>query len=308
MGLVFSSTVAHADDAAPECEDPRVRIDGHPNERWNEAIARACIAIEGAPDSDPTSRVRLAPVGRDLIVEVALDDGRTAIRRVRDPAQLEATLDALLTLPPSPRRTEPPMPISSPPLPPPSLPTAIQARERMEPPVAPVPRVSVEIGLSTGGRIAGAQSYFSFAPAGYAGVRVDQWLIAIDARWDVLQVKSDLALSQFEMDTVGAGISFARRWHLGFVSVDAGVASRLLVETQSFQPEAAPEVTDAQTDLRLGAFGRVSFGHSWLRPFFAPDGEVSPGRLRRDIRIRTALPTLPSWSVGFAAGVAWGQP
>jgi hypothetical protein len=302
LAILFLSTIASAEE--PVCEDPRVRIEGRPDERWLEAIARACAGLEAMPDSDPTSRVRLVPAGRDLIVEVALEDGRSALRRVRDPASLMTTLDALLTLPPSPRLAEPAAPPAAPP-PPANEHLDV---ERPQLPAAASPRIGFEVGAAVGGRIAGAQNYLSVAPGGFAAIRVDDWFLGIHARWDIIQRKSDVHVRDFEMDTVGAGVSIARRFRSDVAVIDVGIAPRLLVETQSFLTESGIEDADAQTDLRVGAFTRVSLGHAQLRPFVGLDAELSPARLRRDIRVGPELPVLPSWSAGFDVGVAWGQP
>lgn len=288
------------------CDDPRVRVDGAPAERWLDAIRRACAELAEMPDSDPTSRVRLSPAGKDLDVEVVLEDGRTALRRVRDPVRLKATLDALLTLPPSSRRAE-----AAPPPPSPAAPASNRSEDDgvdRTKPMPPEPRLGFEVGVGVGGRFAGAQAYLSVAPNAYGALHIDDWLIGIGARWDVLQIKDDVGLSDFEMDTVGADLSVARRWHLGGWSLDIGASTRLLVETQSFRTPAGYEDTDAQTDLRLGPFARAELGRSSLRPMVALDGEISPGRIRRDIRVGPELPVLPAWSVGLSAGVAWGTP
>jgi hypothetical protein len=306
IAVVLLSARAHAEEVGPVCEDPRVRIEGHPAESWPDAIARACTELADMPDSDPTSRVRLLPSGRDLIVEVTLEDGRTAVRRVRDPAKLKTTLDALLTLPPASRRIE--APVAPPSVSSPSSVPSDEERASEPAHASPAPRLAFEAGIAVGGRVAGAQAYLSVAPSGYAELRIDEWLIGIGARWDVFQTKSDVGLRHFEMDTVGADLFAARRFRADGWSADLGLSSRLLVETQSFHPERGKEDTDAQSDMRLGPFLRVSVGRGSLRPIFVLDGEVSPSRVRRSIRVDEEFPVLPSWSLGLSAGVAWGRP
>jgi hypothetical protein len=286
------------------CEDPRIQIEGQPSERWRDAITRSCAALSEMRDSDPTSRVRLVPAGDDLIVEVALEDGRSALRRVRDPGQLKSTLDALLTLPPA-RHTEPAAP-------PPAIAQAPSANEPVGPnPQRPPPAApsssGFEAGMSLGGRMA-ARTYLSIAPSAYAEARLDQLLLGISVRWDIVQVKNDVDLTDFEMTTVGAGFTVARRFRLDFADVDLGVEPRLLVETQSFRTETGVEDADSKTDLRIAAFSRLAFGHTPLRPFVVLDAELSPGRITRDIRVGPELPVLPSWSAGLGIGLAWSQP
>jgi hypothetical protein len=128
----------------------------------------------------------------------------------------------------------------------------------------------------------------------------------VSARWDIVEVKSGLHLSEFEMDTVGVGVSVARRLSTNFATFDIGISPRLLVETQSIHPQFNREDADAQTDVRLGAFTHAALGHRTLRPFVELDAELSPARIRRDIRIEPELPVLPSWSAGLGVGVLWG--
>jgi hypothetical protein len=149
------------------------------------------------------------------------------------------------------------------------------------------------------------------APAGFAQLRAKDWLFGMSVRWDVLQLKSDVAVSNFEMETLAAGLSVARRFRPRFGQMDLGVSPRLVAETQSFQGTSAAEMgeqADTQTDVRIGSFARAAFGGAPLRFFMELDAELSPGRLRRDIRIHPALPPLPSWSAGIGLGVMWGEP
>lgn len=312
---------AWAEEQETVCEDPRVRIQGRPDGRWLEPIVRACEELRAMPDADATARVRIVPAGADLIVEVSLKDGRSTLRRVQDPSHLRTTLEALLTVPPALSAAPSPEDGSA----------GIQSRrstesprsqalvnelsnERSPVPSKPVPpSFGVEIGGAIGGRLAGRE-YYSLAPAGFAQLRARDWLFGMTVRWDVLQWKSDVAVSNFEMDTLGAGLSVARRFRPFSGAIDVGLSPRLIAETQSFQGERdAPaaeqnEQADTQTDVRLGAFARTAFGSAPLRLFVELDGELSPGRLRRDIRVHPALPPLPSWSAGIAMGVTWGEP
>jgi hypothetical protein len=298
--------------------------------------------MEGAPDTDVTARVRILPADPDLIVEISLRDGRSTIRRVRDPAALTPTLEALLSLPPAekqaseqpPQRAEDPSattrgflaaeqqsPAPAPPR------DASAASEKPRPPAedtatpsphgkgaesTPQSAVRMELGGAAGGRVAGHR-YLSFAPGGFAQLRVESLLFGVTARWDAVQGRSSTAVPNFEMDTLAVGVSVGRRWSEAPLRIDVGVSPRLIAETQSYQanpaaPSEATEQAATQTDLRLGAFARIAFGRGAFRPLLELDAELSPSRLRRDIRIDPVLPPLPSWSAGISAGVAWGEP
>ncbi len=296
--VVFATSEGWAEEAENMCEDPRVRIQGRTDDRWLEPIAHACEDLRSMRDSDVSARVRIVPAGHELIVEVVLKDGRSTLRRVREPAALKSTLDALLTLPAFEQPAHSPAT-------PVTLANEINRAPASVPAPSP-PQLSVELGGAVGGRISGGQMYLSVAGAGFAQLRAGDWLFGMSARWDAFQFKSDTHVDNFEMETIGAGIFVARHFHSAFGSFDMGVAPQLLAESQSFLTNGA-EIADTQTDVRLGGFSRVTFGDASWRPFLEIDAELSPGRLRRDIRIDPALPPLPSWSASVSVGAVWGQ-
>ncbi|NOU31928.1 MAG: hypothetical protein HOO96_28825 [Polyangiaceae bacterium] len=301
--LAWELGAAYADEASA-CDDPRISVGAHVDGRWVAPIARACQRTHAAADGDPTARVRIIPAGADLIVEVELEDGRSALRRVRDIDLLGPTLEALLVLPPRAPAAAAPAPLPT---------VAISAAI---PPTAPSTRGDAHAhptanldaeGGSGALRIAGREAYLSLAPALFANLRVGPWLFGIEARWDAFQSEVTLPAPGFEMETLGSGLSVARRFRPRFGTLDVGVAPRLLAETQSFLQQGN-EVADTQTDVRIGTFARLAVGDATLRFFVGVDFELSPGRIRRRIRIDPALPPLPSWSSGLTAGIVWGEP
>jgi hypothetical protein len=310
--FAIAAAVAHASSVEAEehdavCEDPRVRVQGQPEPRWLEPIVHACEVLHAAPDNDESARVRIVPAGHDLIVEVVLKDGRSALRRVQEPSRLETTLEALLVLPPaSGLASATPVP-SGPPSSSELPPKEVETRAPAQPP----PTLGVEFGGALGGRIAGGQAYLSPGLAGFAQLRAGDWLFGMNARWDVVQLKDNVSVPNFEMDTLAVGIAVGRRIHMPFGHMDLGVTPRLLAETQSYEAGASTqgstEEADTQIDVRFASFGRLAFSHSHLKPFIELDGEISPGRLRRDIRMFPVLPALPSWSAGIGVGLLWGE-
>lgn len=320
MALSVTSLSASAGARADEqvCDDARLHVAGDVEPRWRAAIDRACSALATLPGIDPTARVRMVAIDRELALQVTLADGRFASRRVVSPDALLATLEALLVVPPSDarearqgsdakadpdqrgEREEPPPAITS-------------AWPRLEEPT-PSPRPSngepttaIELGGGAGGRVA-ARGYLSASVAGFADIRVGTWLLGTLIRWDLLGSKNAPLVDVFEMETVVVGIVVARRAGVGFGSLDVGLSPRLAVETQTFESGAAGESSLSSTDVRLGAFGRLSFGKSALRPIVELDADVSPSRLRRVVQLDPRLPALPSWSAGLSAGLAWTAP
>lgn len=301
LRLVVAEGRARADESETVCEDPRVRIHGRVHERWLEAIVRACEDLAAMSDGDPSARVRIVAAGRELVVEVALQDGRSTLRRVREPTALKGTLEALLTVP---ARSATPAPTPTP-TPAPAPRFAKEVREHTPAPPPPGQGFGVEIGGALGGRVAGGQLYASVAPAAFAQLRANDWLFGMVARWDVFQTRTRASPVPFEMETVAAGLSIARRFNVQIGTVDIGASPRLLSEEQSFEGLSG-EKTVSQTDVRLGTFTRAAIGGAAVTVFLELDAEVSPGRIRRDVRLDPVLPLLPSWSAGFAAGVVWG--
>ncbi|MGH7284272.1 MAG: hypothetical protein ACRELY_22320 [Polyangiaceae bacterium] len=302
--------LASRSDAAtgePVCSDGRVSIEGRLEEMWLEPIARACEELRSMSDSDVTARVLIASDGKELVIDVTLADGRSAVRRIGDPAVLSSTLEALLAVPGDVPLTTPKSSVEQS-----TEPTPHEQPQQPEaPPQSTVENTVekrtfvVEIGGAVGGRLAG-QEYVSLAPDAFAEFVVRNWLLAMDVRWDLIQAKSGITLSNFEMDTVGIGLTVGRRIPVGFGDLDVGASPRLIAETQSFESSSG-EVSGTEADVRLGALARLSLGRSALRAFAALDGEISPARLHRDVRIDALLPPLPAWSTGLCVGVVLGE-
>jgi hypothetical protein len=266
-------------------------VEGTMNKAFIDPVLRLCESLSSRHDVDESIRLRIVPAGEECIVEATLPDGRVALRRVRSPDDLAPTVDALVLLPPRP----PPSPEPKPSPPP----------ERPPPGVAPqAATLNVEAGAAFVVRLSGAPAYASAGAEAYAGVRHARWLFALTVRYDPAEDLVKGSPSSFEMETVGAGFWFARRlFGEPSFAFDLGANASLLSETQSAQRDSN-EVAGSMTDVRLGLTTRASFGRTWA---FAPSltAEISPARLRRDLRIDQALPVLPAWSVGIGIGASW---
>lgn len=294
---------ARADERGGACIDPRITVVLPLPARWEEPLARACRELILMPDVDPTARVRVASSGDDLTIDVTLADGRTAQRALRRPEALRPTLEALLIVPPDDATVEA---VTRPAAP---SPAALVEHPEPREEHAPTPRREgrVEIGGGAGGRVAGG-GYISFAPAAFAQLTIARWLFGMMFRWDVIEQKNNVAtLNVFEMETVGVGLLAGRRFALDLGSLDLGVSPRLLSETQTFETQST-EQSRTTTDIRLGTFARLAFGHGALRPMLELDAELSPARLRREVFLDPVLPAVPAWSAGLTAGVSWSSP
>jgi hypothetical protein len=266
-------------------------------------------------DADPSARLHIAPDGDALTLQVALADGRSASRRVHTPEEFALTVEALTTLPLKPSAAAVPSPapaVDSPTAHFPASPPVSVPKATATPAVVSPTALSVELGALATGRVARAPTYLSLGFAGYAGVRIRDWLMELTLRWDLLQVMvGQTPPRDFEMESLGAGFSVGKRvFAAPALGLDVGGSALLLAEKQSFaQPNAAggPEVSDVEPDIRVGLFSRLSLGQSAWRWAVSLDAEVSPLRLRRARRIEPDGPTLPSWSLGLGLGAAWSD-
>jgi hypothetical protein len=224
---------------------------------------------------------------------------------VHAPSDLSLTVEALVAVPPT-------LPVagaateSAAPSPgAPARPTFRLDSDLALPPARPARRIGLEVGGALVGRVAGSPTYLSLGVMGYAGLRTGPWLLALTARWDGYQTVVDDRPRDFEMTTAGGGFLLLRELVRGEHSrLEAGVTTWLLGETQAYTPERE-ELAGSSVDVTVGALTRLVFGPEPLRYFASLDGELSPGRLRHQLHVSDALPTLPGFSVGLGFGVAW---
>ncbi|MDB4979985.1 MAG: hypothetical protein JWM82_737 [Myxococcales bacterium] len=281
------------------CVDARLTVVGALGDRWREALTRACAQLATMADRDPGAKVSVSPSGRGLVLLATSANGRSASRHVEEPAALLPTLAALLTIPPGARAThvsqavEPEIPAAA------SVPSPPAPRSNGEP-------LDVSWGGTVGARLSGPRAFLFASPSGFFEVAMGGWAVALGMRWDELLVAEDVVAPGFEMDALSVSVLVARRWALPFGRFDLGVAPRLVAESQSYRPPTG-ERGGTSTDIRPALVARLELGRQ-TRFLVDLDADVSPSRLRRDLRIDPELPRLQSWSVGLAVGAAWGGP
>lgn len=298
LGVTLASGPAHA-NAQPgtACADDRLRVEGSLAVRWLEPVVALCESWGSLPDVDPSARLRVVAADDDVIVEVTLRDGRSTLRRVRVPGDLPQTVEALVAIPPVIPGIEQAAPVAAAPAPA-VTPVAV-------PDAAPAGRMTLELGASVVARVTGPTQYVSIGASGYAGLRTGPWLLALTGRYDGYQTVTDDRPRDFEMTTLGGGFSLMRELaafeHSAF---ELGLTTWLLGETQAYTPDDV-ELAYSSFDVRLGATTRWVLGDRPLRYFVGFDAELSPARMRHELRVEPGLPALPGWSVGLAIGVAW---
>jgi hypothetical protein len=319
--FLWHASPAYAD--TPPCSDSRVTFEGPIDPRFSSSVEDVCTKLSAMQNIDPSARLQILAAGRDLVLEAVLADGRSTLRRVRSPADLSLTVEALLSLPPLPPAAAPKNDAPTPLAPSGAVETAAPKTTHADPDEAsrriaaeasraqkanPTTSVGVEIGLEFMGRMSGAPAYAGIGPLLYAGVRVDRWLFALLARWDAYEVIVGGGYPNLEYDGLGAGFMVAPRLvQLGAFEFDLGLTTTILTEEQGY--EVGPtETSGTNTDLRIGVVSRALVGKGKLRGLFTLDTELSPLRLRRRPQIDPGLPKLPAFGAGVGAGIAWMGP
>jgi hypothetical protein len=286
-----------------------VRIEGALSKRWSTSVARLCTELPAMKDADTSAWLRITPDGEAVILNVVLGDGRATSRRVRRPDELSLSVEALTAIPSKPN-TQPAndvVPQAAP------IQTALatknaepQAAQARQTPTATERGLSVEFGAFATGRISRAPTYLSAGIAGYAGLRLRDWLLGLTLRWEPLEVLvAPTAPQDLDMESVGAGFLVARSvFTASDPHLDLGANALWLAEKQRVL-DTKPEHSAIASDLRVGLFSRLSFGGAPWRWVLSVDAELSPLSLRRARRIDSRAPTLPTWSLGLGVGASW---
>jgi len=289
---------AQASPWGSACSNAQLEVVNSLPSPWLAPVVKVCERLETLKDVDPSAHLRIVRSGEQVVVEVSLLDGRSALRRVRRPEDLQSTVEALVVVPPdAPRAVARSAPVAE----------EILAKDR---PASDPSRITrhaaatpIELSVSALGRLAGTPTYLSAGLAGYGGVRVDRWLLAVSARWEGFQTLTHDAPPLLEMSSVGGGFLVLRRLlDRAHSALELGGASHVLGEFQSAHDSI--EHARTEVDVRVGALARLRGvdASSWS---VAIDADCSPRRLTRPPPSYASLPALPSWSLGLAVGVVW---
>jgi hypothetical protein len=291
-----------------ECSDPRIQVVGELSPVWSAEVGRVCAEVGRWSNVDPRVRLWFWQRGTTLVVDAMIPDGRMAERQVPEPADLQHTVEALAKLPPA--HPPPAEPITPPPaaVPPDRRNGPGSASVQPSQPQPQSPSIGVELGAVGGGRVEGTPSYVSAGFVAWAGLRLEAWILGLQARWDPWQTQVGTRVPDFDMDTVGAGLMVARRFAIGrLLNLDAGLTTWMLNEAMSFQAPDGDR-SGVASDVRLGALARAHVGRQRLRLVVSAEAELSPIRARSRLRIDPSLPPLPSFGCGLALGASWGGP
>jgi hypothetical protein len=264
-------------------------------------VDEARVLLDRKSDLDRCAELVLEASADGLLIRIVLADGRSATRKLEEPAVLYQTLEALLSVPlvsdDRPAEFGGELRPRFEPRP------AAQARTRFQP--------RVELGLGGMGRVAGSPLFGGAGLAAFAQLSLDRWLLGVSARWDATDaLLTDASPSGFNMQTLALGINVGIRSSFRGLTLDGLIGPEVRVENQeAFGGETAPDgIGGGTSDVRLdGALRLATPGTGPLRFFTEADLDASPRRLGKSRRLDPGLPTLPSWSAGVTVGVEWSS-
>jgi hypothetical protein len=320
---LFCNT-ARAQTPQVDCAEPRIHLEGELPSTWFEAVTQLCGAFSTMVDIDPNSQLTISCAGNELVVQASTGDGRAAVRRVRQPAELQRKVEALVRLPATLDAAAPTNPTV--------VPNAIaapratsrtawssahaQAASSEPSPAsqpataqipAPAPPLPLRIELSAAVLGRASVGYGSAGLALYGGLRPGAWLLALALRWEPINEVWTSAPPGFEMDSFAAGFTILRRvLRAQPVELELGAASFLVAERQSYA-RSVTDRTRTAADVRVGLVVRLLFGESALRWCLWLEPDISPLRVRRDMRLDPQLPRLPAFSLALGLGAAWSE-
>jgi hypothetical protein len=309
-----TSFVASAEVRAAEPEVCTVRLASEDDGRgWRAAV------------DDADARVRALPAEahdcKSIDVHVAIDgavvvfttrDGRQAVRLVATPAELTATIEALLVTTPPPAIAEPP------PAPPVGDERAATKRVPAKSKNAAdsrhgVPRVDerrVEtrafVIVEAGGRIAAPGRFISPLLSLGAHVALDRWELGVDLTWEPIYGTSLPAPPGFDMLATVIGVGIGRREPLGrgFELSAMGRAGIALVHEEREGELESGEPQGSRAQMRLGVSGSIIYAkEAPFRVRATLAGDYVPTKLGGGQSVDPLLPKLPSWGATLSIGL-----
>jgi hypothetical protein len=294
------ASAAHA-FRADDCAGAQIGFDASLGAAWENAALQLKADLAVQRELDRCAVVTLVSAGTEVVVEVVLADGRSAVRRVREPAELSSTVEALLLLPPPPARHENDATrVTSASSPGASSLDPLQLAEK--PPVV----MHVELGIGAGARLLGSPVFWGAGPVFFAQVSVDDWIVGTEAHWDVFDAPVTIAVpSGFNMQSVGVGAAVGRSFKGSALRADVLLGPEIVVENEEANG-AGEGLGGTSNDIRLHLITRWLAARSTkMRWFGALDADVSPARIRQPVQVDQGLPTSPSWSAGLSVGLLW---
>jgi hypothetical protein len=298
------SAVTAAQTVLPRlgCDTPKVWVDGALTERWVAELPRACAALTRLSDLDLAAVAHVKAAADAVVVSVTLPDGRTASRRVTDPARLGPTLEALLVVPGHASRTEFTAPVEPEPRRPLKVegaaPTLIAEADAGALDAGPKAG-RWELGASVAGRFG---HDVGISPAVYGQLHLGPWRLGAGARWETdpapeaPQGVPGAPQGRPALQSLGVDLALARHFEVWRLGLDTGVGPLVVIDFLN-QPNG---LTPMSPDLRAAAFARLGYRLGRFNLFAQLDAELSPGRLAA-----VGPRAQSSWELGAGFGFGW---
>jgi hypothetical protein len=324
---------ARAED--PACSPIAVESEASVSAQWHGLAGTVREAFNAREDIDRCARVKLMWRAGSIAVQVALPDGRVALRTASRPEDVVPTLEALLLLP---QRDAPLPPLaidaggspSSRPSWPTGGPSAVEGASPLgaeDVPTNRAPTISdhftpqslrtpahlqIELSVATGGRIGDGQMSLGLGALSF--LDLSEWLVGFEGRLDRYQKVGGTPSTAVQGPPHGSGalelaVLGGRRVRLKSLALDFLIGPAAAVQgTTTFQTQtAAGTITHSSSSTvpRLLVASRLNFGaRSTLHTFVSLDGEFGPSRVGGDDL--PFAPRLPVWTLGLALGATVG--
>jgi hypothetical protein len=333
--VLLGTEAARADDQA--CPPLVIEASSSIGVRWPELVPSARAALSQRENIDRCARVRLLSAKDAIGVEVALTDGRVALRSVAGPEDVVPTLEALLLLPgheehstaaredAPPEAPAPESSASSAPEPRPARDRRVSvngrpraAKEDVAASPQPQNAVRVELSAATGARFGDGQASLGLGLLSF--LELSGWLVGFEGRIDryhllevTRPVSSSLASPPPESvsGALELGVLVGRRVPLGSLAFDVVLGPAAALQgTSTVQTQAgadSSQQSSSSTVPRLLVMSRLTWGsHAIFRGFIGIDGEA--GAARSSGAEMPSAPRLPRWTLGLALGATVGSP
>ena len=274
---------------------------------WASAVERIERAVGSLGDGAGDCReIDVVVDAAGATVTFTTSDGRTAVRRIAQPRELEPLVDALVITVPEPAAPS----VAPPPI---ALTFPVEAPLAREAPALDVPRSVNDRGRVLLGAGAGVRRAPGFSPSGVAHIEIaallGHWELGLVGRWEPDQEPGDdSSVGHLHLSGIGGGAVLGHRVPVGsFVLVfgaNAGVfAMQEALVKRSFATEGRRDahVSESFVDPRLGAYTAVAFPP--LSRFRLRAQLDAAFGLVSHVPSNAELVALPRWSLALAIGV-----
>lgn len=247
--VISAAAVAHA-EPTPQCSGPKLVLEPSLSHRraWSEAAIDARRRVEELSDVDACTRLEVGQTAHTVQVKASAPDGRSVVRELSGPSELEPTVVALLVLPPHGEHDDDllaaaPHDKPAEPAPPPPKPAAAAAKAATpsatgDRGVTPAgtgakgyARRSLEIALGGSGRSAG----YLLGPGAslLVNARLDGWLLGAMAHAEQTSSSTSSPTHFTEERSASFGLVFGRRLVTAPLYLDIALEAPILAVTTS---------------------------------------------------------------------------